>query len=95
MDAVPPDKKLVRVIIFQHPYTLRSSGESGDTENLAHVVDELMTQIATRTSGADPTRIAVLACLHLADKVRHLERDASALQGRLEELDHKLADLLD
>ncbi len=95
MDAASPDKRLVRVTIFQQPYTLRSSGEPGVTENLARAVDELMTQIATRGSGADPTRVAVLACLHLADKVRLLERDSSALLCRLEEFDHKLAELLD
>lgn len=95
MDAAPPDKKLVRVTIFQQPYTLRSSGESGETETLAHAVDELMTQIATRASGADAIGVAVLACLHLADRVRHLERDASALHGRLKELEHRLSDLLD
>lgn len=95
MDAAPSDKKLVRVTIFQQPYTLRSSGESGETESLAHAVDELMTQIATRASGADAVGVAVLACLHLADRVRHLERNASTLQGRLEELDHRLAGLLD
>jgi len=33
-------------------------------------IDELMTSIANRASSGDSTRVAVLACLHLADKLR-------------------------
>lgn len=94
MDGGTTDKKLVRVIIFQQPYTLRSSGEPGETEALADAVDSLMNQIAARTSGADPTRVAVLACLHLADKVRQMERAYDSQLERLSELDAKLAETL-
>ena len=76
MDAgSPQEKTTVRVTIFQQPYTLRASGEPGETEALAQAVDSIMNQIASRTSGAEPSRIAVLACLHLADRIRHLERE--------------------
>lgn len=92
MEAPSNEKKLVRVTIFQQPYTLRSSGsESGETEALAQAVDSLMNQIASRTSGADPTRVAVLACLHLADKVRHMERESERISARLAALDERLA----
>ncbi|QOY90236.1 cell division protein ZapA [Paludibaculum fermentans] len=94
MDAGSNEKKLVRVTIFQQPYTLRSSGESGDTEALAHAVDDLMNQIATRSAGADPTRVAVLACLHLADKVRQREQEYKLLRTRLEELDERLSETM-
>ncbi|WP_321470161.1 cell division protein ZapA [uncultured Paludibaculum sp.] len=94
MDAGSNEKKLVRVTIFQQPYTLRSSGESGDTEELAHAVDELMNQIATRSAGADPTRVAVLACLHLADKVRQREQEYNRLRTRLVEIDEHLSETL-
>lgn len=86
MDTGSSDKKLVKVTIFQQPYTLRSSGELGETEALACAVDDLMNQIATRTSGSDPTRVAVIACLHLADRVRRLERDAASTNERLRRL---------
>lgn len=91
MDASHLEKKLVRVTIFQQPYTLRSAGEPGETEALAQAVDSLMNQIAMRTSGADPSRVAVLACLHLADQVRQLERDLERLMSRLDALDQRLA----
>lgn len=95
MDTGSPEKKLVRVTIFQHPYTLRSSGEPGETEALARVVDDLMNQIAARTAGSDPTRIAVLSSLHLADRLRSLERELERLLGRVKELDSRAARLLD
>ena len=93
-DGTSNEKKLVRVTIFQQPYTLRSSGEPGETEALAEAVDSLMTQIASRSAGADPSRVAVLACLHLADQVRQLERDYDDLTARISALDSRLDSLL-
>ena len=94
MDSGSPEKNLVRVTIFQHPYTLRSSGEPGETEALARTVDELMNQIAARTAGNDPARVAVLSSLHLADRVRMLERRLDEVLTRVEELDARAARLL-
>ena len=94
MDPVTSEKKLVRVTIFQQPYTLRSSGATGETEALAEAVDSLMNQIASRSSGADSTRVAVLACLHLADKIRQLERETDQVRSRLLALDQHLAESL-
>lgn len=93
-DGASNEKKLVRVTIFQQPYTLRSSGEPGETEALAEAVDSLMTQIAARATGADPARVAVLACLHLADQVKQLEKDYEDMTRRLSDLDSRLDGLL-
>lgn len=93
-DGGSNEKKLVRVTIFQQPYTLRSSGEAGETEALAEAVDSLMNQIAARATGADPSRVAVLACLHLADQVKQLEKDYEDMNRRLSELDSRLEGLL-
>lgn len=95
MDSGSPEKNLVRVTIFQHPYTLRSSGEPGETEALARVVDDLMNQIAARTSGSDPARVAVLSSLHLADRVRVLERRLERFVERAEAIDARAAQLPD
>ena len=43
-----------------------------------------MLSIAAKAPNADSTRIAVLACLHLADKLRTLERDLSQLKERVD-----------
>lgn len=95
MNPGAPDKRLVRVIIFQQPYTVRASNEPGETEALAGAVDALMTQIATRAGATDPTRVAVLAALHLADRVRQLEREVDTFVERTQRLDDRLSSLLD
>jgi cell division protein ZapA len=89
------EKKPVRVIIFQQPYTLRSSGEPGETEALAEAVDSLMNQIATRASASDPSRIAVLACLHLADKLRTLEKELDQVRSRARNLNSLFDEILE
>jgi cell division protein ZapA len=94
VDGATNEKKLVRVTIFQQPYTLRSSGGPGETESLAEAVDSLMNQIASRSTGSDASRVAVLACLHLADQVRQLERDYEDLTTRIADLDARLDGLL-
>lgn len=88
------DKTLVRVTIFQQPYTLRSSGATGETEELAHMVDELMHQIAARLSSTDPARVAVLTSLHLADRARALQTELDSMRDRLSSLDSRLSSLL-
>jgi cell division protein ZapA len=89
MQPGPGDKKLVRVIIFHQPYTLRATGEAHETEEHAASVDALMNQIAAKSTNADASRVAVLAALHLADKLRRLEEqisDFSERAGRLSDL---------
>jgi cell division protein ZapA len=83
VDTVGTEKRVVRVTIFQQPYSLRASGDPAETEAIAHGVDALMNQIADRSASNDPARVAVLAALHLADKVRALEARAEALEERL------------
>ena len=69
-----PEKQTVRVTILSQPYTLRSTGDPRELELLAGKVDELMNSIASMAPNADSTHVAVLACLHLADRVRDLEQ---------------------
>ena len=93
--AETADKKLVRVTILQQAYTLRSSGAPGETEALAQYVDDLMNQIAARGAGSDTGRIAVLAALHLADRVRNLEKELASRDGVLSRIEGRIAELLD
>ena len=69
MDSDKPEKKQVRVTIFNQTYSLRTSGDPVETEQLAHSVDELMSSIAARAGNLDSSRVAVLACLHMADRL--------------------------
>jgi cell division protein ZapA (FtsZ GTPase activity inhibitor) len=93
MDSGAAEKKVVRVTIFQQPYTLRAAGSPGETEALAAAVDRLMTQIGDRTGG-DASRVAVLAALHLADRVRQLEGEIESLHKKTKDWDQRLSSLL-
>jgi cell division protein ZapA len=91
MENSPSDKKTVRVTILSRPYTLRTAGDPHEVEQVAASVDELMLSIAARAPDADSTRIAVLACLHLADKVRDLELQLKGIHDLRAALDQKAA----
>ena len=95
METSPPDKQQVRVTILSRPYTLLTSGASQDVEEVAASVNELMLSIAAKAPNADSTRIAVLACLHLADKLREVERELAGLKQRVDRKSEEFAGLLE
>lgn len=90
-----PARNAVRVTIFNQTYSLVASGEAGEVESLARVVDELMTDIAHRIGTADSNRIAVLACLHMADKLKSIERELADLKTRVDQKSRQFSLLLD
>lgn len=90
-----PGRKTVRVTIFNQTYSLVATDEPGEVEALAHSVDELMTEIAQRAGNVDANRIAVLACLHLADRLRAIERELADLKSRVDEKSRQFSLLLD
>ncbi len=79
------DKKPVRVSIFNQSYTLLASGDPSEVETLAQEVDELLHSLSSKAGTSDSTRIAVLACLHLADRLRSRERDLSKINSKSEQ----------
>jgi cell division protein ZapA len=89
------ERKTVRVTIFNQTYSLAATGEPGEVEALAHTVDELMTGIAQRAGNMDAQRISVLASLHLADRLRTIERDLESLKDRVDQKSRQLSILLD
>lgn len=84
-------KQVVRVSIFNQSYSVSTSGDPDDTERLAQQVDELMSSIARRAGNLDSTRTAVLACLHLADRLRATEKQLESLR---QSIDHKTRDFV-
>jgi cell division protein ZapA len=94
MDS-PPEKQPVRVTILSRPYIVRTTGDPHEVEEVARSVDELMLNIAGRAPNADSTHIAVLACMHLADRLRSLERDLSELKERVDRKSGEFADMLE
>jgi len=89
------DKQAVQVNIFRQTYTLRAAGNEREVQELADSVDELMNAIASRSASADSLRVAVLACLHLADRLRSLERELNQLKQRVDEKSQQWGLLLD
>ena len=54
-----------------------------------------MLSIAGKAPNADSTGIAVLACLHLADKLRTLERELHVLEERVNRKSEEFVGLLE
>ena len=90
-----PNTEPVRVTIFNQSYSLVSTGEPGEIEELSQMVDDLMTSISTRAGNLDGTRTAVLACLHLADQLRALQRDLEELRSKVDSKAKEFTMLLD
>jgi len=98
MDSSPtekPNKRPVRVTILSQSYTLLAPGDPREVEQLAASVDELMLSIAEKAPNADTTRVAVLACLHLADRLHTLEADLANLKERVGKKSEQFAALLE
>ena len=95
MESSTSDKQPVRVTILSRPYTLLTSGNPREVEEVAARVNDLMLSIAAKAPNADSTRIAVLACLHLADKLQTMERDLSSLKERVDRKSGEFAGMLE
>ncbi|MEO7145494.1 MAG: cell division protein ZapA [Bryobacteraceae bacterium] len=92
-DVLSP--KPVRVTIFNQTYTLLASEDAGNVEELAHLVDDLMSQIAAKAGNVDSGRVAVMACLHLADQFRMMECELAELKRRVDAKSKQFSVLLD
>ena len=95
MQTNTSEKQQVRVTILSRPYTLLVAGDSREVEEVAASVNDLMLSIAAKVPNADSTRIAVLACLHLADKLRTMERDLHSLKERVDRKSEEFAGMLE
>ena len=94
MESSTPEKQPVRVTILSRPYTLRTACDPRELEQAAASVNELMLTIAQRAPNADSTHIAVLACLHMADKLRILDRELSSLKELVDRKSEEFAGML-
>jgi cell division protein ZapA len=92
----PNEKIAVRLSIYNQEFSLIVGSEqaAADLESAADEVDQLMTTIA-RSGNMDATRVAILACLHLQDRVRSLEQEFEQMKTHVEDRSRKLSDLLD
>jgi len=72
VDNDSTDRQQVKVTILNQSFTL-VTGNPQDMIDLAEQVDDLMNSIARKSPNLDSTRVAVFACLHLADQLRTRE----------------------
>ena len=89
-----PNTEPVRVTIFNQTYSLVASEDASELHQLAQMVDDLMSSIS-RSGNLDSTRTAVLACLHLADQLRTLQRDFDSLKVTVDQKAERCTHMLD
>ena len=89
------ERKQVKVTIYNQQYSMSTESDTSEVEELAAVVDELIRSIAARAGTSDLGRIAVLACLHMADQLRTAERELTETQQAVNAQLHELTQLLD
>lgn len=88
-------KQPVRVHIFNQTYSLLADGDPREVVEVANQVDELMSTIAGKISSGDSTRVAVLACMHMADKLRAAEARLRTYEDKSERIALLLEEALD
>jgi cell division protein ZapA len=84
MENVPSQRQQVKVNILNQSFTLVTEGDPQEMVDLANQVEELMMSIARRSPNLDSTRVAVFACLHLADQLRVRQADINSRAKKLE-----------
>ncbi|MBZ0110941.1 MAG: cell division protein ZapA [Thermoanaerobaculia bacterium] len=88
-----------RLEIFGGVYTVRGDHDAERLEELAAKVDGDMRQIAKQLSTVDPTRIAILAALNIADELfqcrQRIDGDRTQMTERLVQLSDQLAGALE
>ena len=89
------ERKQVKVTIYNQQYSMSTESDPAEVEELAAVVDQLIRSIAARAGTSDLGRIAVLACLHMADQLRGAERELGELEKSTSERMRGLAALLE
>jgi cell division protein ZapA len=87
-------KQPVRVHIFNQAYSIVAE-DPREAEAIAHEIDELMSAIASRGGHGDAARVAVLACFHLADRLRSAETQLADLRSQSERISGLLEEALD
>ena len=90
-----PERKSVKVIIYNQQYSMLAESDPSEVEELASAVDSLIRSISSKTGSGDLGRIAVLACLHLADQLRSAERELTESQEHSGKRHAELLKLLD
>ena len=90
-----PERKSVKVIIYNQQYSMLTDSDPTEVDELASAVDGLIRSIASKSGTGDLGRIAVLACLHLADQLRSAERELTEVEESSSQRHTQLLKLLE
>jgi len=85
---MPPTTTAVE--IFGSVYHVRGRDDTGYFQRLADLVDRKMREVAAQASTSDPSRIAILAALNMADELFRIQRQQ---EGERVEIREKMAEL--
>ena len=76
------NRQPVSVEIYGQTYNVRGEGDPAYLTELAQIVDSRMREIAPQVATGDPTRIAILAALNLADEFTRYRQQRESDVGR-------------
>lgn len=94
MEQDSTNRQQVKVTILNQSFTLLTTGNPADMIELANYVDELMSSIARKSPNLDSTRVAVFACLHLADQIRTRGNETRVPEEKVLELARMLEEAI-
>tara|TARA_B100001123_G_C15310448_1_gene1024145 strand:- start:2307 stop:2636 length:330 start_codon:yes stop_codon:yes gene_type:complete len=91
------DKKteITEVTIFGREYPLHSDESDDYTRNVAQFVDKRMYEIASEQNLADPTRIAILAAMDIADRLLKKRNARAVGEDRTSQAINRLANVME
>ena len=83
------------VTIFGRQYPVQSRESSEYTRRVAELVDRRMTEIASQQKLADPTKIAIIAALDIAERLLKYRSGREAAGRQAEHVATRLTMMLD
>lgn len=83
------------VTIFGRQYPVQSRESSEYTHRVADLVDRRMTEIASQQKLAEPTKIAIIAALDIADRLLKYRTGREEAGRQAEQVAARLTTLLD
>ncbi len=87
--------EVVTVSIFGRDYPLHSEESAEYTNRIAELVDRRMAEIASAMNLADPTRVAIMAAMDIADQLLLHRKRQGECSERTEDALQKLGRILD
>jgi cell division protein ZapA (FtsZ GTPase activity inhibitor) len=94
MTPDPEARQKVQLTIFNRTFSLLVSGDPAEIEAAAEQVDQLMIDVA-RSGNFDTMRVAIVAALQLALRLRTLEQEISQVRTQVDSKTREFSRLLD